>query len=98
MKGAVKKNNSPPIGHRDAQPIVAASPALYCDDLLIRLHGNSIIHHNAVSSSETEKQDDGLSADHSSIRASRAIAFLGRARGNRVYAGTWQVAVVHHCG
>ena len=37
MKGAVKKNISPQTGHRDERLVVAASPLLRLDELLIRL-------------------------------------------------------------
>ena len=46
-------------------------------------------------SSETEKRRGDLSADHSSIRASRATAFRGRARGDRVQTGPWTVVLGH---
>jgi len=46
---------------------VAASPLLRRDDLLIRLARFSTLHHSVVLSSETEKHDGGLIADHSSM-------------------------------
>ena len=41
------------------------------------------------------KSETSIVADHSSIRASRATAFPGRARGDRVTAGPWAVAAGH---
>ena len=68
MKGAVKKNISPPTGHRDERdPSRGSQPLLRRDDLLIRLATFVDFHHNVAVPSETEKQNDGLIADHSSI-------------------------------
>src|SRR5881409_1910971 len=66
MKGAVKKNISPQTGHRDERLLVAASPLLRADELLIRLWRFRRFITTWSLSSETEKHDGGWIADHSS--------------------------------
>jgi hypothetical protein len=57
MKGAVKKNISPQTGHRDERLLVAASPLLRADELLIRLWRFRRFITTWSLSSETEKHD-----------------------------------------
>src|SRR5205809_4886809 len=44
-----------------------SQPLLRRDEMLIRLARFSTLHHSVVLSSETEKHDGGLIADHSSM-------------------------------
>jgi len=85
MKGAVKRNISPPTGGTDGKPIVAASPvsvepvSFPAGVAKLRLFITTWRSSRKLKSGTT-----AIIADHSSIGASRAIAFPGHARGDRV--------------
>ena len=94
MKGAVKRNTSAPTGCLDKERIVTASPASVETVCGSGFQTDSIVRHNVASSSETEKRHGGDNLPTTVLfEPQRAIAFPGRARGDRVKIGSSAVAV-----
>jgi hypothetical protein len=67
MKGDVKTNISPPTGCPDDRVVVAASPCLRREEMLIQLSAVFGGFITTWCSSETEKRKGRIVADHSSI-------------------------------
>ena len=97
MKGAVKKNISPPTGHWDERLLVAASPLLRVDELLIRLWRFRRFITTWSLSSETEKHD-GLDLPTIVLSEPRGLLLFQVVRGGiELTMGLRHVAVAQTC-